>query len=90
MVQVERRDRATLLPLIERWIVPGTLIIADGWKAYDCLTQHDYDLLRVNHRKTFKTSADEIPDCYPDHIREVCLIFFPFLMYSSEQKKLPK
>uniref|UniRef100_A0A915DEK8 ISXO2-like transposase domain-containing protein n=1 Tax=Ditylenchus dipsaci TaxID=166011 RepID=A0A915DEK8_9BILA len=69
MVQVEKRDRATLIPLVRQWNLPGTVIIADCWKAYDVLDQLDYELLRVNHSLTFKTPADEIPDVYPEHIR---------------------
>lgn len=71
MVTVERRDRETLIPIIKRWILPGTLIIADGWKAYDTLEEHGYKLLRVNHSKTFKTPRDKVPDVYPDHVRDV-------------------
>ena len=29
MVPVEKRDRATLLPIIQDWILPGTTIISD-------------------------------------------------------------
>lgn len=79
MVAVERRDRNTLLPIIQRWILKGTLIIADGWKAYDTLEEHGYKLLRVNHSKTFKTPENEVPDTYPDHIRHVVLKFLFFV-----------
>ena len=46
--EVDRRDEATLRPLIEQWILPGTKIISDGWRAYnninayqDGIYQHD-------------------------------------------------
>ena len=48
LVEVDRRDEATLRPLIEQWILPGTKIISDGWRAYnninayqDGIYQHD-------------------------------------------------
>jgi transposase-like protein len=51
---VETRDKATLLPIIKRWIKPGTTIISDLWKSYDCLKNEGYNHLTVNHSKNFK------------------------------------
>ena len=34
MLLMERCDGATLLQLIKDWILPGTHIISDGWRAY--------------------------------------------------------
>ena len=34
---VERRDAKTLIPLIQKWILPGTIIYSDCWKAYSSL-----------------------------------------------------
>lgn len=53
MVPVEKRDRQTLLPLIREWILPGTTIVSDCWKAYDCLADEGYQHLRVNHSINF-------------------------------------
>jgi transposase-like protein len=53
MVSVEDRKRATLLPIIRDWILPGTTIISDCWKAYDCLQDLEYEHLRVNHSLNF-------------------------------------
>ena len=41
-VEVGRRDEATLRPLIEQWILPGTKIMSDDWRdAYhDGIYQH--------------------------------------------------
>ena len=33
------RDAPTLLPLIERWILPGTRIVSDDWGAYNTIDQ---------------------------------------------------
>ena len=39
LVEVEQRDANTLLPLIEDWILPGTKIMSDGWRAYNNIDQ---------------------------------------------------
>lgn len=57
MVPVEKRDRDTLLPIIQEWILPGTTIISDCWKAYDCLADHGYLHLKVNHSLEFVDAA---------------------------------
>lgn len=54
MVPVERRDSATLLPIIRDWILPGSTIISDCWKAYDCLNDYGYEHLQVNHSLNYK------------------------------------
>ena len=37
---VEKRDEQTLLPIIQKWIEPGTIIVSDCWKAYSKLETH--------------------------------------------------
>ena len=54
MVPVERRDQETLLPIIKKWILPGTEIHSDCWRAYNCLESEGYIHLSVNHSLTFK------------------------------------
>lgn len=49
MVAVDKRDENTLLPVIKKWIKPGTLIISDCWKAYINLEKHGYFHSTVNH-----------------------------------------
>lgn len=53
MVPVEKRDAATLIPLIKRHILPGTTIVSDCWKAYDCLPKEGFQHLKVNHSLNF-------------------------------------
>ncbi|XP_022174514.1 uncharacterized protein LOC111036697 [Myzus persicae] len=52
LVPVERRDKVTLLSLIKDWILPGTCIISDCWKAYDCL-EEGFRHVTVNHSIKF-------------------------------------
>ena len=40
LVAVEDRSEATLLPIIQDWIEPGTLIVSDCWKSYHNLDKY--------------------------------------------------
>ena len=52
-VHVEDRSRATLLRVIKEWVAPGTTIVSDCWKAYDCLEDEGFHHLVVNHSMNF-------------------------------------
>lgn len=43
------RDAATLIPIIEEHVAPGTEIRTDMWKAYTRLPEHGYIHKVVNH-----------------------------------------
>ncbi|XP_068757288.1 uncharacterized protein [Montipora capricornis] len=49
LIAVEKSDKETLLPLIKKWIEPGTVIVSDCWKAYCNLEKHGYTHSTVNH-----------------------------------------
>ena len=53
LVPVERRDKETLLPIIRAQILPGTRVMSDLWRPYDCLKDEGYDHLTVNHSLNF-------------------------------------
>ena len=50
---VEDRSAQTLIPLIKRWIRPGTKILSDCWKSYASLQEEGYLHETVNHSVTF-------------------------------------
>lgn len=54
LVPVDRRDKETLLPIIQKYILPGSIIISDCWKAYAELQTLNYTHQTVNHSQTFK------------------------------------
>ena len=53
MIPVHKRKVTTLLPLIKKWIAPGSIIHSDCWKAYSGLTKIGYTHVTVNHSKEF-------------------------------------
>lgn len=53
MIAVEQRDEATLLPILQQWIKPKTVIVSDCWKAYTNLDEYGYTHSTVNHSKEF-------------------------------------
>lgn len=54
MVSVEKRDTETLIPIIKNFILPGTTIISDFWRSYDCLEDNGFIHLKVNYSLHFK------------------------------------
>lgn len=48
-----KRDSETLLALIQKHVKPGSTIISDGWKAYECLKDHGYKHMTVVHEQNF-------------------------------------
>ena len=53
LVAVPRRDAATLLPVIQQYVLPGSTIVSDCWRAYNTLPQLGYQHLTVNHNIQF-------------------------------------
>uniref|UniRef100_A0A914YER6 ISXO2-like transposase domain-containing protein n=1 Tax=Panagrolaimus superbus TaxID=310955 RepID=A0A914YER6_9BILA len=55
MVPVNRRDRDTLIPLIQRHIRPGSIICSDRWAAYANIGElpEEYEHRTVNHSENF-------------------------------------
>ena len=50
---VKKRNAATLLPIIEKWINKGSIIHSNCWKAYSKLNEMGYKHVTVNHSKEF-------------------------------------
>ena len=58
MIPVTNRKQKTLLPLIKKWIKPGSIIHSDCWKAYCNLNKMGYTHVTVNHSKEFKNESN--------------------------------
>ena len=52
-----KRDAATLMPIITQWILPGSIVHTDEWRAYSGLTQAGYTHQTVNHSIQFVDPA---------------------------------
>ncbi len=44
---------STLIPIIERKVIPDSVVYSDSWKAYDALDVSAFHHERVNHSETF-------------------------------------
>ena len=55
LVEVQHRDAATLLPIIQQWVVPGSTVWSDMWAAYRQLPNlpQNYQHGTVNHTINF-------------------------------------
>lgn len=53
MELVPQRDQATLFPVLQRNILPGTMIWSDGWAAYNNIPTLGYQHQVVNHQQHF-------------------------------------
>lgn len=48
----------TLIPIIQRYVKPSSVILSDCWKAYICLKDEGYTHLTVNHSLTVKNKEN--------------------------------
>ena len=53
----KKRDAATLLPLINRWILPGSVVYTDEWAAHNGLTAAAYTHHSANNSIQFVDPA---------------------------------
>ncbi|CAF0922011.1 unnamed protein product [Brachionus calyciflorus] len=53
MFVVEKRDAKTLIPIIQKNVLPGTEIVSDEWSSYKSLNKHGYIHYTVNHSENF-------------------------------------
>ena len=65
MVLVDNRDAATLIPLIQANVIPGTTIWTDGWLAYGALGAAGYQHASVNHSIHY---VDPLTGVHTNHI----------------------
>ena len=50
---VDERSADRLIPIIKRYVKPGSIILSDCWKAYSSLKDEGYLYLTINHSVEF-------------------------------------
>lgn len=55
---VPNRSKRTLLPIIERLVVPGATIVSDQFKSYETLAGKGFTHIRLNHSRGEWVNAD--------------------------------
>lgn len=51
---------ASLIPIIERKVVPDSIVYSDCWKSYNVLDVSDFKHYRINHSKIFADGRNHI------------------------------
>ena len=51
---------ATLCPIIERKVVPDSIVYSDSWRGYNALDVSDFKHFRINHSKLFADKKNHI------------------------------
>jgi len=49
---------ATLCPIIERKVVPDSIVYSDYWRGYNTLDALDFKHFRINHSKLFADNEE--------------------------------
>ncbi|XP_068219505.1 uncharacterized protein [Palaemon carinicauda] len=49
----DNRKSETLIPLINRYIKPGSIIYSDSWRGYNKISESGYTHFQVNHSENF-------------------------------------
>lgn len=50
----------TLIPIIERKVIPDSIVYSDGWRGYNALDVTDFKHMRINHSKLFADNENHI------------------------------
>ena len=50
----------TLIPIIERKVVPDSIVYSDCWKGYNALDVSEFKHMRINHSKLFADQKNHI------------------------------
>ena len=75
---MEKRDEQTLLPIIQKWIKLGTVIISDCWKAFCNVEKHGYTHRTVSHSIEFVNDSGDSTNKIEGHWQHAKVKMPPF------------
>ena len=59
-VMIPNARTATLMPIMERMILPDSIVYTDGFSSYDALDVSDFHHVRINHSERFVDERNHI------------------------------
>ncbi len=59
-VMIPNARTATLMPIMERMILPDSVVYTDGFSSYDALDVSDFHHVRINHSERFVDERNHI------------------------------
>ena len=59
-VMIPNARTTTLMPIMERMIMPDSIVYTDGFSSYDALDVSDFHHVRINHAELFADDHDHI------------------------------
>ena len=65
LVPVPARDAGTLLPIVQQWVMPGSIIHSDMWQVYNKLGTLGYEHETVNRSLFF---VDPVTGVHTNHV----------------------
>ena len=68
LVAVENKTAATLLPIIQQYILPGATVLSDLWRAYNTVDNLGNTHLTVNHSIHF---VDPVTQATTNHVESM-------------------
>ncbi|KYN17169.1 hypothetical protein ALC57_10555 [Trachymyrmex cornetzi] len=80
LIPVKDRTQDTLLECIKDNIEPGTTIMSDYWKSYNCLDNEDFQHLTVNYTYNF-VDPDTQLKCFLKNLKEIYMKFTSILIF---------
>ena len=51
---------ATLIPIIERKVIPDSIVYSDSWRGYNVLDVYEFKHYRINHSQLFASKQNHI------------------------------
>jgi len=51
---------ATLIPIIERKVIPDSIVYSDSWRGYNVLDVSEFKHYRINHSQLFASKQNHI------------------------------